>query len=159
MIVWDTGVWAPMEDVEKSLASGAFKFRLAGEKLNGGWMLARLKPKPGDDDKKNWLLFKERDLAADAEDRHPRRAPGKREDRAADRGTGRAAETRPGRKPAKLQARRAAGRGEGAAAGAHRSRSLPRGRRGPPGGRRAGCTRSSSTATAPWRMCRTARCG
>ncbi|TPK92158.1 MULTISPECIES: DNA ligase D [unclassified Mesorhizobium] len=67
MIVWDTGTWAPMEDVEKSLKTGAFKFRLAGEKLNGGWMLTRLKPKPGEDEnKKNWLLFKERDLAADA---------------------------------------------------------------------------------------------
>ena len=65
MIVWDTGVWAPMEDVEKSLATGAFKFRLAGEKLNGGWMLARLKPKPGETARRNWLLFKERDLAAD----------------------------------------------------------------------------------------------
>ncbi|TIV26543.1 MAG: ATP-dependent DNA ligase, partial [Mesorhizobium sp.] len=67
MIVWDTGTWAPMEDVDKSLRSGAFKFRLAGQKLNGGWMLTRLKPKPGEDEsKKNWLLFKERDLAADA---------------------------------------------------------------------------------------------
>ncbi|MET0574784.1 MAG: DNA ligase D [Mesorhizobium sp.] len=65
MIVWDTGVWAPMDDVERSLRTGSFKFRLAGEKLNGGWMLARLKPKPGEDNKKNWLLFKERDLAAD----------------------------------------------------------------------------------------------
>ncbi len=65
MIVWDTGVWAPMDDIEKSLASGSFKFRLAGQKLNGGWMLARLKPKPGEK-KKNWLLFKERDPAADA---------------------------------------------------------------------------------------------
>lgn len=66
MIVWDTGTWAPMEDVEKSLRTGAFKFRLAGQKLNGGWMLTRLKPKPGEDEhKKNWLLFKERDLAAD----------------------------------------------------------------------------------------------
>ena len=66
MIVWDTGTWAPMDDVEKSLRTGAFKFRLAGAKLNGGWMLTRLKPKPGEDaDKKNWLLFKERDLAAD----------------------------------------------------------------------------------------------
>jgi bifunctional non-homologous end joining protein LigD len=62
MIVWDTGVWAPMDDIEKSLASGSFKFRLAGEKLGGGWMLARLKAKPGE--KKNWLLFKERDSAA-----------------------------------------------------------------------------------------------
>lgn len=66
MIVWDAGTWAPMDDVEKSLRTGAFKFRLAGEKLNGGWMLTRLKPKPGEDEaKKNWLLFKERDLAAD----------------------------------------------------------------------------------------------
>ncbi|WP_192181601.1 DNA ligase D [Mesorhizobium amorphae] len=66
MIVWDTGTWAPMDDVEKSLRTGAFKFRLAGDKLNGGWMLTRLKPKPGEDEgKKNWLLFKERDLAAD----------------------------------------------------------------------------------------------
>ncbi|MBM2713905.1 DNA ligase D [Mesorhizobium caraganae] len=66
MIVWDTGTWAPMDDVENSLRTGAFKFRLAGEKLNGGWMLTRLKPKPGEDEnKKNWLLFKERDLAAD----------------------------------------------------------------------------------------------
>ncbi|MGF6175283.1 DNA ligase D [Ensifer sp. 4252] len=66
MIVWDTGVWAPMDDVEKALRTGSFKFRLAGEKLNGGWMLARLKPKPGEDGQHNWLLFKERDLAADA---------------------------------------------------------------------------------------------
>lgn len=66
MIVWDTGTWAPMDDVDKSLRTGAFKFRLAGEKLNGGWMLTRLKPKPGEDEnKKNWLLFKERDLASD----------------------------------------------------------------------------------------------
>jgi bifunctional non-homologous end joining protein LigD len=64
MIVWDTGVWAPMEDAEKSLKSGSFKFRLAGEKLNGGWMLARLKQKPGGD-RQNWLLFKEKDLASD----------------------------------------------------------------------------------------------
>ena len=63
MIVWDTGVWAPMEDVDKSLASGSFKFRLSGEKLAGGWMLARLKQKPGEK-KRNWLLFKEKDLAS-----------------------------------------------------------------------------------------------
>lgn len=64
MIVWDQGIWAPMDDAEKSLASGAFKFRLAGDKLSGGWMLARLKPKGGET-KRNWLLFKERDQAAD----------------------------------------------------------------------------------------------
>lgn len=64
MIVWDTGVWAPMDDVEKSLRTGAFKFRLAGEKLNGGWMLARLKAGDGDHGR-NWVLLKEHDLAAD----------------------------------------------------------------------------------------------
>lgn len=64
MIVWDAGVWAPMEDAHSSLEKGAFKFRLWGEKLRGGWMLARLKPKPGED-KRNWLLFKEHDPAAD----------------------------------------------------------------------------------------------
>ncbi|MBZ7925497.1 DNA ligase D [Ensifer adhaerens] len=67
MIVWDAGVWAPMDDIEKSLKTGAFKFRLAGEKLNGGWMLTRLKSKPGEEDQRNWLLFKEHDLAADAD--------------------------------------------------------------------------------------------
>jgi DNA ligase D len=65
MIVWDAGVWAPMDDVAESLASGAFKFRLAGEKLKGGWMLARLKQRPGET-QRAWLLFKERDPAADA---------------------------------------------------------------------------------------------
>jgi len=66
MIVWDTGVWAPMEDVETSLGKGAFKFRLSGEKLKGGWMLARLKGRPGES-KRNWLLFKERDPFASAD--------------------------------------------------------------------------------------------
>jgi bifunctional non-homologous end joining protein LigD len=64
MIVWDRGTWAPMDDIDKSLKSGAFKFRLAGEKLHGGWMLARLKGRPGEK-KTNWLLFKEHDQAAD----------------------------------------------------------------------------------------------
>lgn len=63
MIVWDTGSWAPMGDAAADLAAGAFKFRLSGQKLGGGWMLARLKPRPGET-KRNWLLIKERDAAA-----------------------------------------------------------------------------------------------
>ncbi|MEO5325105.1 DNA ligase D [Mesorhizobium sp. CC13] len=66
MIVWDTGTWAPMEEAHPALEKGAFKFRLWGEKLRGGWMLARLKPR-ADEEKRNWLLFKEHDPAADAE--------------------------------------------------------------------------------------------
>ena len=67
MIVWDTGVWAPMGDPHADLEKGSFKFRLAGEKLNGGWMLTRLKGKPEDKGRDNWLLFKERDPAMDIE--------------------------------------------------------------------------------------------
>jgi DNA ligase D len=65
MIVWDTGSWAPMGDPQADIAKGAFKFRLAGQKLNGGWMLTRLKGRPQDKDKVNWLLFKEHDQAMD----------------------------------------------------------------------------------------------
>lgn len=67
MIVWDTGVWAPMGDAHADLEKGSFKFRLAGEKLNGGWMLTRLKGRPEDQGRDNWLLFKERDPAMDTE--------------------------------------------------------------------------------------------
>ena len=62
-LIWDRGAWAPMGDVEQSLKAGALKFRLAGEKLKGGWTLARLKRRPGET-KDNWLLIKERDDAA-----------------------------------------------------------------------------------------------
>jgi bifunctional non-homologous end joining protein LigD len=64
MIVWDTGTWAPMGDPDEGLSSGDFKFRLWGEKVKGGWMLVRMKPKPGERNH-SWLLFKERDTAAD----------------------------------------------------------------------------------------------
>jgi DNA ligase D-like protein (predicted 3'-phosphoesterase) len=65
MIVWDTGTWAPMGDPHADLEKGAFKFRLAGQKLGGGWMLTRLKSRPEDKGKRNWLFFKERDTSAD----------------------------------------------------------------------------------------------
>ncbi len=62
-LIWDSGTWAAMGDVEKSLKTGTLKFRLAGEKLRGGWTLVRLKPRRGEK-KNNWLLIKERDDAA-----------------------------------------------------------------------------------------------
>ena len=67
MIVWDTGEWAPMGDAAQDIAKGSFKFRLAGQKLKGGWMLTRLKPKPDDNGKVGWLLFKEHDPAMSTE--------------------------------------------------------------------------------------------
>ena len=60
MIVWDRGTWTPMGDPEEDYRKGAIKFRLAGEKLGGGWTLVRLKPKEGERGD-NWLLIKERD--------------------------------------------------------------------------------------------------
>ena len=150
MIVWDTGTWAPMEDVEKSLRTGAFKFRLAGEKLNGGWMLARLKPKPGETrTRRTGCCSRSATLPPMPGRRHPADAAGKRQVRAADRGACRDAETPLPKRPARLQARRAAGRGQGGRAGAHRAAARQPGR-APARGRRTGCTRSSSTATAPW---------
>ena len=68
MIVWDTGTWAPMGDPHESLAKGAFKFRLVGDKLRGGWMLAKLKGKPEDKGKEGWILFKERDTFMSTEE-------------------------------------------------------------------------------------------
>jgi bifunctional non-homologous end joining protein LigD len=60
MIVWDRGTWVPMGDPEADHRKGTLKFRLAGEKLGGGWMLVRLKRKEGER-ADNWLLIKERD--------------------------------------------------------------------------------------------------
>ena len=60
MIVWDRGTWIPMDDADADYRKGTLKFRLSGEKLGGGWMLVRLKPKEGERGD-NWLLIKERD--------------------------------------------------------------------------------------------------
>jgi bifunctional non-homologous end joining protein LigD len=64
MIVWDTGEWAPMGDMDAGLKKGDFKFRLYGQKVTGGFVLVRMKPKPGDK-KTNWLLIKETDDSVD----------------------------------------------------------------------------------------------
>ena len=64
MIVWDTGTWAPMGDPEAGLKTGDFKFRLWGEKLKGGWVLVRMKGRPGEG-KNNWLFIKEKDSGVD----------------------------------------------------------------------------------------------
>ena len=60
MIVWDRGTWVPMGNPDEDYRKGTIKFRLAGEKLGGGWTLVRLKPKAGERGD-NWLLIKERD--------------------------------------------------------------------------------------------------
>ncbi|MFQ5970908.1 MAG: DNA ligase D [Alphaproteobacteria bacterium] len=62
VIVWDKGTWVPMSEPEEALEKGTLKFRLAGEKLGGGWSLVRLKGSGGAG--RDWLLIKERDIFA-----------------------------------------------------------------------------------------------
>lgn len=58
VIVWDTGSWEPVGDVDESLSRGKLIFKLHGQKLAGLWELVRIS-KP-DAAKKNWLLLKKR---------------------------------------------------------------------------------------------------
>ena len=65
VMVWDRGRWYPdresAADPRQAYREGKLKFRLEGEKLRGGWMLVRIKGRPDEEDKDDWLLFKERD--------------------------------------------------------------------------------------------------
>jgi bifunctional non-homologous end joining protein LigD len=63
--MWDRGYWAPEPgfDPEKALAKGELKFVMEGERLHGGWVLVRLKPRGGEKHN-NWLLIKHKDDAA-----------------------------------------------------------------------------------------------
>lgn len=65
VIVWDRGVWIPLEDPHKAYAKGKLKFELQGEKLGGIWSLVRTHM-PGK--KENWFLIKHQDSAARPQD-------------------------------------------------------------------------------------------
>ena len=56
VIVWDRGIWVPLEDVQEGFEKGKLLFELRGYKLHGRWTLIKLKKTP-----KEWLLIKERD--------------------------------------------------------------------------------------------------
>jgi len=65
--LWDRGQWAPLrpDSVEQDLERGELKFVVAGERLRGGFVLVRLKPRAGEKPgRHNWLLIKERDSMA-----------------------------------------------------------------------------------------------
>ena len=74
VIIWDTGVYEPLEDVKGKAAreklllegfhSGSLKFRLHGEKLKGEFVLVKT-PKRADN---AWLLIKHRDEFATGDD-------------------------------------------------------------------------------------------
>jgi bifunctional non-homologous end joining protein LigD len=55
VLLWDRGVWIPEErDAREALRKGRLHFRLAGEKLEGSWILTRMKSD-------EWLLIKRGD--------------------------------------------------------------------------------------------------
>src|SRR5579872_5958758 len=63
VIIWDRGEWEPLGDADRDYRKGELKFLLHGQKLNGAWMLVRLRRKEGED-ADNWLVIKERDESA-----------------------------------------------------------------------------------------------
>ncbi|MDH3269705.1 MAG: DNA ligase D [Gemmatimonadota bacterium] len=60
MIVWDRGVWVPIEDPHEGLEKGKLLFELRGHKLVGRWTLVKTKQAPN-----SWLFIKERDAYLD----------------------------------------------------------------------------------------------
>ncbi|HEX6307182.1 MAG TPA: DNA ligase D [Longimicrobiales bacterium] len=63
VIVWDRGVWVPLEDPHEGLEKGKLLFELRGHRLRGRWTLVKVKR--GENE---WLLIKERD-ALEGKDR------------------------------------------------------------------------------------------
>jgi bifunctional non-homologous end joining protein LigD len=61
--LWDRGFWAPEggKSAHAGLKDGDLKFILAGSRLQGSWVLVRIKHNRGRDSRKNWLLIKHRD--------------------------------------------------------------------------------------------------
>ena len=68
VMMWDEGTWDPIGDPHEGLEKGDLKFTLHGERLHGSWALVRMKPRPQDRGRNNWLLIKHHDEAANEDD-------------------------------------------------------------------------------------------
>jgi bifunctional non-homologous end joining protein LigD len=64
--LWDRGYWLPEGDPHEGLKKGDLKFTLVGNRLEGSWVLVRMKwgREKGDSKRTNWLLIKHRDQYA-----------------------------------------------------------------------------------------------
>ena len=64
--LWDRGYWLPEGDPHKGLEKGDLKFTLVGHRLEGSWVLVRMKwgREKRDGKRTNWLLIKHRDQHA-----------------------------------------------------------------------------------------------
>lgn len=68
VMIWDEGSWTPeSSDVDAALKKGDLKFSLHGKKLQGSWVLVRLRPRGGEK-RAGWLLIKHRDDFASTRD-------------------------------------------------------------------------------------------
>ena len=61
VMLWDAGRWTAVGDAHRGYDDGELKFKLAGRRLAGAWVLVRTRPRAGEEDKRQWLLIKERD--------------------------------------------------------------------------------------------------
>jgi bifunctional non-homologous end joining protein LigD len=61
VMVWDSGTYRALTDMDQGLIQGSLKLRLSGQRMNGDWALVRMKPR-ADERRENWLLIKERDV-------------------------------------------------------------------------------------------------
>jgi bifunctional non-homologous end joining protein LigD len=61
--LWDRGFWQPegSKTPQEALQAGELKFILAGQRLQGSFVLVRIKNNRGRDTHRNWLLIKHRD--------------------------------------------------------------------------------------------------
>ena len=64
VMLWDLGHWRPTDDVDRGLDKGHLRFQLYGRRMTGLWDLVRLKGRPSDKGRVNWLLVKAEDAAA-----------------------------------------------------------------------------------------------
>ncbi len=62
VIIWDKGTWSPVGDAREGYRKGNLKFTLQGHKLQGAWVLVRMKTR--DEKQDAWLLIKEKDAFA-----------------------------------------------------------------------------------------------
>ncbi len=63
VMLWDRGTWEPDDgtgNVDEALKQGKLGFIAHGERMRGGWVLVRMRPRPKEK-RENWLLIKARD--------------------------------------------------------------------------------------------------
>jgi bifunctional non-homologous end joining protein LigD len=61
VMLWDRGFWAAEGEPGKALRKGELRFTLVGEKLQGSWVLVRLRHDRDHGKRTNWLLIKRHD--------------------------------------------------------------------------------------------------